>query len=276
MTLKELHEPSVGKWLWLAAGNWLQIILLFIAAGHLDHWASYLVAWILLGTRLHGLALLGHEGIHYNLSRRKGLNDALANLFTALPLTMTVNWFRKFHLTHHQHVLGADDPEVAFRAKAPGRWSTPMTPLKRVGLVALDLSGIGFLEARHVVSFAWKHMTAWDLILPAVFWALVWSCAYLLDALWVPLLWSVSIPTSYWAMFRQRALVEHLGSHGTHRTHAHPLARFFYLPHNSWYHWEHHEWAQIPCWNLPQARELDAQEPVVTLPELFRALAQQR
>ncbi len=151
-----------------------------------------------------------------------------------------------------------------------------MTPLKRAALVALDLSGIGFLESRHVLTFAWKHMTVWDLLWPAVYWAVIWTAAYYLDVLWIPALWAISIPTSYWTMFRQRALVEHVGSESTHRTHAHLLARFFYLPHNCWYHWEHHEWAQIPCWNLPAARRLNNVEPVVTLPELFQTLAHKR
>ena len=57
------------QWLKLAALNWAEIITLYFAAGYIDHWAGYLVAWVLLGTRIHALALLGHEGIHYNLSQ---------------------------------------------------------------------------------------------------------------------------------------------------------------------------------------------------------------
>ncbi len=276
MTLKELHEVSMTKWLKLVALNWLEIITLLTLTHKIDHWAMYLVCWIVLGTRMHALALLGHEAIHYNLSKDKKLNDRVGNLLAALPLGMTVNWFRKFHLTHHNHLLSDQDPEVGLRSHALERWSTPLSTAKRIRLILLDLSGFGYLESRHVLTFAWPHMNKGDVIFPILYWSSLLTLFYFLGLLWIPLLWWISIPTSYWTMFRQRAISEHVGSTGTHRFHANPIARFFYLPHNTWYHWEHHEWQQIPCWNLPLARKLNNQVPVITHSELFRSLRDQR
>ncbi len=275
MTLKQLHEVSMKKWLKITARNWLEIIALFTVTHYINHWAMYLVCWIILGTRMHGLALLGHEAIHYNLSRNKKLNDCVGNFFAALPMGLTVTWFRKFHLTHHHHLSTEDDPEVDWRRNNKSRWELPLSTGKRIRLFTLDLSGFGYLENYKVVEYSWSSMSKWDLILPILFWSGIFSIFYSLNLLWIPLIWVISIPTSYWAMFRQRALVEHIGcsnDNSTHRTYAHPIARFFYLPHNCWHHWEHHKWQGIPCWNLPAARKLDQTEPVITLPELFEKL----
>ncbi len=271
--LKALHGPNLFKWSLRALRNWCEIILTFVIAHLWDHPIGYVLAWIILGTRLHGLALLGHEGIHRCISPNRRLNNFLANILCALPLQQTLNWFSKFHLDHHNHLQTNDDPEIHFRGHSPKRWSLPLTPTKRIKLLLLDLSGVGVWESANVLRHTFKSLGFWDLFLPLLFWASVWGIFWKLNLLWVPAMWSVVMLTSYWAMFRQRALVEHLGTNETHRTHATLLERFFFLPHNCWYHFEHHEWQGIPCWNLPKARKLETQTPVISLPVLFSNLA---
>lgn len=271
--LKALHGPNLGRWLFLALINWAEIILTFVIAHKLNHPAGYVLTWIILGTRLHALALLGHEGIHRCISKNIALNNFLANIFCALPLQQTLNWFTKFHTDHHKHLQEENDPEIHFRALTPNRWSLPLTKTKRMKLLLLDLSGIGVWESANVLRHTFKGLGFLDLAIPVAFWASFWFIFWKLNLLWVPFMWGVVLLTSYWAMFRQRALVEHLGTDDTHRTYATPFERFFFLPHNCWYHYEHHKWQGIPCWNLPAARKLDTEVPVITLPELFSDLA---
>jgi fatty acid desaturase len=271
--LKALHRPNLWRWLLLAGRNWAEIILAFLVAGQFPHPVVYVLVWIFLGTRLQGLALLGHEAIHRNICRNKTLNDLLGNLLCALPLNQTLNWFHKFHTDHHTHLMGDHDPEVAYRAHRPRRWSLPMTPRKRLELLVLDLSGLGVWESLNVLRHTLPQLRLLDFILPLSFWAAAWSAAWALDLLWVPTLWWVVLASSYWAMFRQRALIEHLGSEDTHRIHPTALEKFFFLPHNCWIHYEHHLWPGIPCWNLEKARALDQSRPVVSTREYFKNLA---
>jgi hypothetical protein len=57
---------------------------------------------------------------------------------------------------------------------------------------------------------------------------------------------------------------------GIHTARDPPVLAFIVAPHNTWMHWEHHEWPAIPFWNLPQARELETTTPVISIWELFR------
>jgi len=55
-----------------------------------------------------------------------------------------------------------------------------------------------------------------------------------------------------------------------HRIHAPWYLRFWLLPHNTWYHYEHHHFPQVPCWNLPKVRALVG--PVPEIQPLFRVI----
>jgi hypothetical protein len=47
------------------------------------------------------------------------------------------------------------------------------------------------------------------------------------------------------------------------------------LPHNTWHHYEHHHFPQVPCWNLPRLRALIGDTPeIVPLSAVVRALEQ--
>ena len=58
-----------------------------------------------------GLECLVHEASHYNWTRRRRLNDALANLLAALPVFSTVQEYRVGHFVHHRKKGTADDPD---------------------------------------------------------------------------------------------------------------------------------------------------------------------
>lgn len=254
MTIKELSRPDAFQWSFRAIVNWLEILVLFWIMSNFDSIFVHLPALFILGTRQHALALLGHEAIHRNISQNRFINNFLGSALASLPLFQTLNLFKKFHLDHHANIQTPKDPEIHFRSQTPHRWSLPLTQGKRLKLFLLDMSGIGYLESRHVLYMAFSKLGIKDFLIPAVFWSVVIFLFVKLDVGWIPLYWTIAFVTSYWAMFRQRALVEHLGTDGTHLLHANYLQRFLYLPHNTWFHFEHHLYPNVPCWNLPKVR----------------------
>jgi hypothetical protein len=48
-----------------------------------------------------------------------------------------------------------------------------------------------------------------------------------------------------------------------HRIHVPWYLRAWLLPHNTWYHYEHHHFPQVPCWNLPRVRALLGDSPPI-------------
>ena len=91
--------------------------------------------------------------------------------------------------------------------------------------------------------------------------------------MWVSYLWWWAYFTSYWATFRLRALSEHHGTAGTHHLDAGRLARAWFLPHNTWLHWEHHRHPRVPCWNLPALRVLEGTPATTSVAAHFAGLA---
>ncbi len=270
MTLKDLSRPDPIQWTTRALINWVEITLLFWVMYKFDSWYIHIPCLFILGTRQHALALLGHEAIHRNISSQKLLNNTLGSLLASLPLFQTLNLFKKFHLDHHAYIQSPKDPEIHFRANTPGRWSMPLTQAKRLRLFLVDMTGVGYLESRHVLYMAFKKLSAKDFLIPAVFWITLTYIFIQMNLGWIPLYWTIAFVTSYWAMFRQRALTEHLGTDGTHLLKANYLQRFLYLPHNTWYHFEHHLYPNVPCWNLPRVRAVGGK--VKTVGELFEEL----
>jgi fatty acid desaturase len=59
-----------------------------------------------------GLECLVHEASHYNWTRRRRLNDVLANSLAALPVFSTVQEYRVGHFIHHRKKGTADDPDL--------------------------------------------------------------------------------------------------------------------------------------------------------------------
>ncbi len=277
-TLQDLHEISVWPWLLHAAGNWLELAMIYVLIWQVHEiYPSLWVYWIgslFLGARMQGLALLGHEGLHHTISKNKIINNVLASFTGGYPLFSSIGLFKWFHLDHHQH-LGDRyrDPEISFREKTPTSWGLPLNRRKLIGTLVRDLLGLGIWESRHVV-LANKNLRVWDIAQPLTFWILAWAFFWKMDLLWIPILWNFSYLTSYWASFRLRAFFEHLGTDRVHRFHANWLERYFFLPHNCWYHYEHHKWPKIPFYNLAVARALDSSVSVTTTSDILKSYSE--
>jgi fatty acid desaturase len=270
MNVKELSQADPVSWLLRAALNWLEITIIFVSMALVDNWLFHVIGIFILGTRQLALALLGHEAIHKNISKHLGLNNFLGSTLASLPLFQTLNFFKKFHLDHHAYLQTDKDPEIKFRAKYPSRWKVPFMKFNLLKLFLTDLTGVGYLEAWHALMLLRHNLTIADLFIPLFFWTAVCYGFSSINMGWIPLYWFIAFVTSYWAMFRQRALVEHLGTDETHKIKANYLQRFLYLPHNTSYHYEHHVYPNVPCWNLPKIRENE--EGVLSVSELFKKL----
>jgi fatty acid desaturase len=92
---------------------------------------------------------------------------------------------------------------------------------------------------------------------------------------WVIVVWYLGTAMVFWPIFRLRVWTEHVGTDDAHRIHAPWYIRWWLLPHNTWHHYEHHHFPQVPCWNLPRLRALIGDTPaIVPLSAVLRALEQ--
>lgn len=268
--LSELSGANTLRFLMAVGFDWLVIGLAMFAAGYFQHPVACLTAVLFVGVRQHGLFIMAHDGGHFRASKNRKLNDFLTNIFCVWPFGRDLEAYRQSHFEHHRYVGTKDDPELHFRKLNAPHWDLPTTQARIFGLAFKDLIGIRI--ARNILVLGWSlaaasrrdQLISFCLLICVS--ALLWSQ----DCLWVLAIWFIALLTVAPASFRLREWTEHINTHETHRITASWWQRFFFLAHNTWYHFEHHRWSQIPSWNLAKVRSLNTDVPVKSVSQLFR------
>lgn len=251
--------------------DWSVVVLAFAVCRSLDTPLAYWVASLVIGNRIHALAIMGHDGAHHTASSDHRINDLLANLFIFWPFGVCVKSYRAFHFEHHRRVGTELDPELALKGSSPG-YDTPMSRQSFVLYIVRDLLGISCLDAFRIIWII--RARGKDLVMPALLHLAVLGIAAAAGAWWSVALWWFSVLTSFLACFRMRSWTEHIGTDRTHRVEVSWLQSMVFAPHWTWLHFEHHEWPSTPCWLLPRARELDTVTPILSIKDLVELLAE--
>jgi len=264
-----MQKPQLFQWLSRAIVDWTAVVACFTVAYWLPHPVTWLVCIVVIGTRQHALGILGHDGAHRLVCRNRRLNDALTGVLCMWPLGIPLAGYRRFHFQHHRTAGTDDDPEMIHKRALPD-WELPLRRGKVMRDVLLDFLGRSIPHVALAMHLT-RPVSLRDALGPACMIGGISVLSWWLGFWWIPVLWFVSLATAFWASFRMRLWTEHVGADHTHRLYAPWWARFLFLPHNTWHHWEHHEHPAVPCWALPSLREPDAQ--VISVSELFRELS---
>lgn len=276
--LQKLQEPRPWPWLRDVAFDWALIVAAMAAACLTLHPLVILLSLFVLGNRQHALALLGHDGTHYTITKRKRLNDALTDYLTWIPLGLTNDGYRTLHHQHHTHLGTEQDPEVQYKGVRGEHWDLPTTPGQVIARCLLDLVGGGFKDYHIIFSLSMPDNA--DLArtaarrrkaVHAAFVALSGAAALLNPAfLLLPALWYGALVTTFIMFFRLRLWLEHQGTDTAHRLRLKVWQAGLLAPHLCWHHWEHHMWPTVPYSNLPAIRKLLPDEPLISLMDLVR------
>ena len=271
-TKQDLSKRKVGPWLAATLTDWGLIVVSMAFAIQVRNIFVTFLAILIIGSRIHALSILGHDGAHRLISSNRKLNDFLTNFFCFWPMGICLDAYRYFHFKHHRLVGTNQDPELPARALERPDWDVPTTKEALLKQVIRDLFGfnvrfvyvlIKTINPKSCVKTSQilkPYFLQGSLILMIIF------CGYY-EAL---LLWIVSLSTSFVAVFRLRGWFEHIGTKSTHRLEMPWWLAWFVAPHNTWYHWEHHEYSYVPFWRLKEARKWDRQIPVADLKTILK------
>lgn len=273
--LAVLARASFAEWGGRVAVNWIEIAAIYSVAAHFDHLLGYLVAVLLLGTRQHALAILGHDGAHRSASHNRKFNDLATSILVLWPLGVGLDGYRRFHFLHHRWSGGKEDPELQHKGCAPDEWARPLSRRRMAWLIARDLCGVAIRDIFRLIKIV-KPVSLADRVGPLLWWTSAILLAYRFGALWAIAVWWLATISSYWAVFRMRAWTEHFDTANTYRISATWWQKALFLPHNTWCHFEHHKWPGVPCWNLAKARKLDTVTPIVPVGELLQSFGEPR
>jgi fatty acid desaturase len=203
-----------------------------------------------------GLENLVHEASHYNWTRRRKLNDVLADGLAALPVACRVASYRAGHLVHHRRFGTADDPDLR-RYTALVLEELDRTTLRRLARsVAVRLpayshtwwQSVGTSRHTAVRTLTW-HVCC--LVLPA------WTAFGLETSIFVWSTWMVAFCLVLPVLRLIAESNEHVYSDArtvfdATLTNLGIVNRMLLHPHNDGFHTLHHLWPGVPHHQLPK------------------------
>ena len=277
--VQRLSRISPWRSAWSVLQEFLAIGVLVAAALHSWTWWTVVPCVILIGTRQHALFVLAHEAAHYRLFEGRGLNDLAGRLCATLQ-GLSMRTYRVIHRLHHNNLYTELDPDTALHGGYPrGKAYLVKKLLKDLsGLTAWKtyayfLGGAPALNTQTNVAVRPLGDTSSKLrdearhdrdavilfhIGSLIFFA--WT-GFLLQYM---VLWILPLVTVVQAILRLRAIAEH----GATTDFSSPLTAartnlvpawlgWLIFPHHVNYHIEHHLYASVPQYHLPELhREL--------------------
>lgn len=251
---RSLSTRVFHKWLLPVIYEWAAIVCLFTAGFSLDHPTAWVAVTVLLGSRQHGLGVLGHDGAHFTAAKNRKVNDIASEVFCFWPLITGLADFRKFHFDHHRHFGTDKDPELLFKNEwSSEQWALPMTRSRIITYFLLDLVGFGLLEVVKAYRLLGKTcLRSW--LGPLVWWGVIGLLLYSCGLGLAIVIWFAALGTSFWGFHRLRTWTEHVGTSSTHRVRANWWQRILITPHCSWTHYEHHTYPSVPFWRRHELR----------------------
>lgn len=267
--LKALYTTKPHLHVLAMAGDWAIILgTAFLCATYFNP-VLYVLAVLIIGARMHALAILMHDASHFRFLRNKKKNDLVTNLFSMYPLFSSIEQYRDNHLRHHRHLNTDEDPDW-FIKLGRKEFTFPkskreflITVLGYFTLVAGIKDALWFLKRfggnSNVKNKSFKKK------LPRLAFYAVLITALSLLGIWkeFALYWLVPYFSTFFMFQYIRSVAEHFGelAYDHDLTHSrtiivNPLERFFLSPHNVGYHLEHHLYPGVPFYHLPQLHRL--------------------
>jgi fatty acid desaturase len=264
--LKEIYTPVWQRLVLDLLLDWTIIIGSAWLAFTFLNPVSYILAVIVIGARMHALAVLMHDVSHFRFLNNRRLGDFIINFFVCWPMFVTVAKYRANHLKHHQNLNSEDDPDWTAKQGHPG-FKHPQTKGEFLWRLFSYLIGIqGIRDVVWIFQRLSKQQPAKGKREVGGF---VFNLALFIlltvFGLWIPylLFWVVPFFTTLLMFQYIRSFAEHFGDleydnlyHSIRTVNPTLIERFLIAPHNISYHMEHHLYPGVPYHNLPKLKQL--------------------
>ena len=267
--LKPLFKTNAYRHLTAMIVDWAIIIATIFLCIQYFNPLTYFLAVLLIGARLHALAILMHDATHYRFLKNRKWNDLISNLFTMYPIFSSIEKYRKNHLAHHQHLNTEHDPDwVAKLGKQ--EFVFPKTKSEFVWTV---LSYLTLVQGIKDAVWFFKRFGTADKSsgkkagmpkLQLLFYAVLVTVLTITGGwLYYLLFWIIPYLSTFFMFQYIRSVAEHFGElsydhllTSTRSVKANFLERLLLAPHNVGYHLEHHLYPGVPFYNLADLHQL--------------------
>ena len=223
----------------------------------------YVLAVIVIGSRINGLGALMHDAAHYRGYTNRQLNDFIGEIL-ALPTSASMAGYRNTHFAHHRELNSENDPDWQ-RNVGLKEYEFPAPPRSMLMRTMQYLSGLK--SANAVLGFH-KNKETRDIAAAVARARLFFFAALFVSSVvlgfWklVLLYWIVPLMTVFLAIRYLRSVAEHYAvEHETvldeSRTVLAPFWELWLIaPWGLNYHLEHHMFPGVPCFRLAELHRL--------------------
>ena len=238
----------------------------------------YVLAVIVIGSRINALGGLMHDAAHYRAYANRSLNDFVGELL-ALPTSASMAGYRNTHFAHHRELNSANDPDwqrnvglKEFEFPAP-RTSVLMYFGQYLTGLKIGAALGGFhknKETRDIPAAVARARLVFFLGLIAASIALGFWKVLLLY--WIVPLLTVFLAIRYLRNVAEHYAVEHEHVLNESRTVMAPVWELWLIaPWGLNYHLEHHLFPGVPCFRLGELhRMLMTREPYPQIAHITR------
>lgn len=250
--------------------NWVIIGSTIAFAIQFPNPLLYFVAILIIGARMHALAILMHDATHFRFLKNRKWNDFITNVTTMYPLFLTIENYRDNHLKHHQNLNTDEDPDWVSKMGRSEftfpqtKWDFIRQVLSYFLLVQGVKDAIWFISRFNMLGGKKKNKKATSPVWKIGFYlSLVVILTVSGGWLYFLLYWIVPYFSTFLMFQYIRSVSEHFGEMeydhlltATRTVKTNILERFFIAPHNVGYHIEHHLYPGVPYYHLPQLHNL--------------------
>ena len=240
--------------------NWVCILTVFWLLGHDPSWPMFAFGFAFLAVEQHCLGLWMHEGGHFLIATSRTVNDVLVIVFLSGPLYVPLNAYRRRHLLHHGHLGTERDTKPVIFTRIDGPNLVRFFVKTCLGLQLAQIATEYFWSPRG--SSTTEERSNWlPDVLPVVAVQALLFVFIATVAPWHFYLWFWVLP---WLTINRfvaglRSVVEHQPMRGESHPFVRPLKptvvdRLIFCRAGFNYHWLHHRYPNVPCFNL---RKLD-------------------
>lgn len=250
--------------------NWLIIGLTIYFTTTYFNIFFYFIALLVIGARMHALAILMHDATHYRFLKNRFWNDLITDVTTMYPIFLTIEKYRANHLTHHKHLNTEEDPDWV--SKLPKKeFQFPKTKTAFIlGILSYFLliqgikDAIWFVSRFNVLGTKKKKTKKSNPIPQLLFYGIMITVLTVFSGWTTFLLYWIIPYFSTFLMFQYiRSVAEHFGDlayehllNSSRTIKTNMLERFLIAPHHVGYHIEHHLYPAVPFYNLPKLHRL--------------------
>ena len=272
--LKELYDTAPHIHALAILANWMIIFGTAYMTSMFFNPFTYVLAVLIIGARMHALAILMHDATHFRFLKNRKLSDLVTNLFCMYPLFSSLDKYRPNHLKHHQHLNTEDDPDwfVKIGRKEftfpKSKQEFLITVFSYFTLVKGFMDAIWFLKRFNIVSS--KKPQPFTKKLPKIAFYIAAAIIFSVLGIWkeFALYWVIPYFSTFFMFQYIRSVAEHFGEleydHLLTSTRTIKLSwveKFFLAPHNVGYHLEHHLYPGVPFYHLPALHKLLMSQP---------------